>query len=104
MNGCAFELFEVNHLEELASALATGFSLEPVFSAQAEHDVLQHREPGKEPVFLEQHEAIMVWAFDRLAIQRDAAFVNFFKARDHVEQRGLNAAGRSEENHKLAFA
>src|SRR5206468_1339274 len=70
----------------------------------AKHDVLQHREPRKQPVFLEQHEPIMMWAFDRLAVQSDAALGNFFETGDHIEQRGLAAAGRPEEDDEFAFA
>ena len=70
---------------------------------QPEQDVLAHREPGKQRVFLEHDAAIDARAGDAAAVDQHLAFGGE-KAADDIEQRALAAARRTDDRDELALA
>jgi hypothetical protein len=72
--------------------------------AQAERDVVAHREPGHQRVLLEHHAAIRTGPDDRPAVEQDLAARRQQEAGDAVEQRRLAAARRAEGDQEVAVA
>jgi hypothetical protein len=70
---------------------------------QAEGDVLFHRHPRKQRVFLEHHAALRTGAGHQLAVGGDGAGRRQRKAGDGIQQRRLAAAGRTEQADELAL-
>ena len=72
---------------------------------EREGDVLRHGHVGKQGVALEHGVDVAILRRDPghvLAIEENAATVGLVEARDHAQQRGLAAAGGSEEGEELA--
>ncbi len=71
---------------------------------QTERDVVAHRAPGQQSIFLEQiaEPAVAVKLGSGLAGQRDLTLAGRLQARDQVEQRAFPAARRAEQRHDLA--
>ena len=69
MNPRLFKLSQMDHLEEPAGVGAARSRFESELSLQAEHDVLDHIQPGKQAVLLEHHEPIVLRPFDWPSIQ-----------------------------------
>ena len=73
--------------------------------AQAEGDVLEHRQVGIERVVLEHHRDVAVaraQVVDDLAADLDRAAVGLLEAGDGAQQRALAATRRPDEHGELA--
>ena len=68
---------------------------------QAVADVLAHRVPGEERVFLEHDGALPAGRRDQLAADPQFAARRLLEAREQVEQRGLAAAARPDDGEEL---
>ena len=88
--------------EELAALLLVG--LAHAAFAQAEADVLRHREPGKERVALEHHAAVGARAIDALAVEQHLAGGRKVEPRDDAQQRRLAAARGAEDGDEVVLA
>src|ERR1700682_954316 len=64
---------------------------------RTEGDVPKRGAPGKQGVFLEHHTALGTGAVDRPTIHQNLSVTRLREARDHVQQRGLAAAGGSQQ-------
>ena len=92
----AFEAGELHQLDE-ARRTAAAFGARHALHAQAELDVALHRLPRKQRIGLEHHTATWLDAGDRLAVQQHAALGGLDEAGEHVQHRGLAAAGGAEQ-------
>src|SRR3954453_10754013 len=72
--------------------------------AQAEGDVLAHRQPGKQRVGLEHHAAIGAGAGHLASIEHHTSAGRAIEAGDDAKQRGLAAAGRAEDGDEVVVA
>ena len=72
--------------------------------AQAELDVLLHREPGKQRVFLKDNPPVRAGSAHGLAIKPHLAAACSLKARDNVEERRLAATAGAEDGEKFIIA
>src|SRR5690606_35888664 len=70
---------------------------------QSEFDILLHRQPGKDAIFLEHDAAVAPRPFDLGSVQQHRAARRAQKARHHVEQGCLAAARRADQRHELPF-
>src|SRR6185436_20658162 len=73
-------------------------------AADAVHDVVEDRQPGKERVFLEDDSAIRSRRADGLAVDQHRAAARRHEAAEDVEKRALPAARGAEQAHELARA
>ena len=72
-------------------------------TAQPEGDIVANRQPGETRIFLEYHaDAVRDFAHDRSAFETDTASGWRAQPSQHVQQRGLAAAGRADNREKLA--
>ena len=72
--------------------------------AQAETDVLLHRQPRKERVALEHHAPVRAGAAHGRAFQQRLAFGGKVQPRNDAQQGGFAAAGRAEDGDEVVFA
>ena len=68
---------------------------------QAVPDVLAHRVPGEERVFLEHHRPFPAGRRDQLAADAQFAARRLLEAREQVEERRLAAAAWSDDGEEL---
>ena len=69
---------------------------------EAELDILLHRLPRKQCVFLEDHAAAYIDAPDRRVVEQDTAAGRFLEAGNQAEQRRLTAARAADDAQDLA--
>ena len=79
------------------------FRLRHALHRKPEPDIVAHRQPGKQRVFLEHHDDAGLRPRDRLAVERDAAGGQRLESRDQFEQRALAASARPEDGDELAL-
>src|SRR5262249_34841759 len=72
-------------------------------AADAEADVVPHREPREDAVLLEDEDAARIRPVDGLPLDRDLAPGVRDEARDDIQQRGLAAARPPDHADELAF-
>ncbi|MDZ7747654.1 MAG: hypothetical protein U5K43_01480 [Halofilum sp. (in: g-proteobacteria)] len=77
--------------------------LRPAHHLGSEADVLPDREPLEQRALLEHHAALRARADDRFVVEPDIARGRREEAGDDVEQRGLAAAGWTEDGQDLAI-
>ena len=97
------QLDEGQHLGHALGALAPADRL----LAQAEADIALDREMGKQRVALEHHvdrPAVRRHGADVLAVEQDAAFAQRLETGKQAQQRGLAAAGRTEQREEFAVS
>src|SRR5450631_1180343 len=80
--------------------LALGFA--DVLHLQAELDVPAHRQPGKQPEFLEDQDAIGSRPIHRRAIHQNLPRGLRLQTGDQVQQRGLATSRRTDDAEKLS--
>ncbi len=66
-------------------------------------NVLAHRHPRHQRIILEHHTAIRPRSVDRLAIDQHFTCIGLLQTRDQRDQRGLAAAGETDDRDELAF-
>ena len=71
--------------------------------AQAEADVLEHRQPGEERVALEHHAAVGARAFDAPAVEQHLAGGRLVEPGDDAQQRALAAARGAEDGDEVVL-
>jgi hypothetical protein len=97
-------LGELHGAEDRADALAD-LGGGPLALHQAEGHVVEHAQVREHRVVLEHHaDRALVGAqvADRLALEQDLAGVQWVKAGDRAQQRGLAAAARAEQREECA--
>ena len=103
--GQPVQLHQPEQVVHLALDLVLGRTLRTMLDAQAEGHVLEHGHVLEQRVVLE-HEPDLALAHVHgggvLAGEQHAARVGRFQARDDAQQRGLAAAGRSQQRDQLA--
>ena len=72
--------------------------------AQSEFDVPRHVEPREQRGVLEDDDPIRAWAVHAVAIHLDPAGRRVLEARDQAEERGLSAAGGSDDRDELPLS
>ncbi len=98
-----FETGETDEFEGMADALPRHLlrrARVPVL--QREHDVLVDGAPWQHRVVLEHHGPVGTGSVDDLAVDPDRPFQGLHEPGDHVDQRGLAAAGRADDGDELA--
>ena len=65
-------------------------------------DILRNRQPGERRILLENHSAIAPGTGDWLSVHQHLSAIGLVEARDDAKNRGFSAAGRTEEDAKLA--
>src|SRR5678815_4215137 len=73
-------------------------------AVEPEHQVLAHREPRKNRPVLRDENALRVRLRARHAVDDDRAGVGSHEAGNHVHQRGLAAARRTDDRDGLTLA
>ena len=71
--------------------------------AQAEADVVQHRQPGEQRVALEHHAAVGAGAVDALAVEQHLAGGRVVQPGDDAQQRALAAAAGAEDGDEVVL-
>ena len=96
------EFGQIDHREEFFGAARC---LRKVCAADfgAEHQVFPDRQPRKQVRILEDHATARIGCGDRNAVFGDRPGCCLLEARDDVEERGLAAAGRADQQRDLAF-
>src|SRR5450830_341083 len=97
----AAEVDQTELIQQLRHA-GLDFGLGNTFDFQTEGDVLLHRHPGKQRVFLKHHAAIRAGFGHDLAVGDDAAAAGQGEAGDGIEQGRLAAAGWPQQADELA--
>ena len=93
---------ELNQIEHVANPVADVIARA---AAQAEFDVVAHREMRKERVVLKDRAYIALIGFQMLdagAVEADFAVGGFFKSGDESQCGGLAASGGTEQREELA--
>ena len=70
---------------------------------RTEPDIVEHGFPGEQGKRLEYDTALRAGPNDRLTVEQDLAAGIGNEAGDHVEDRGLAAAGRADDGNELAL-
>src|SRR4051794_28366007 len=97
------ETGEANALDKTVDdAAALGFAHAAL--AQAEGDVLTHRQPREQGVGLKHHAAICARARHLASVKHDAAGGRPVEACDDAQQRGFSAAGGTENGDEVVVA
>ena len=100
------EIQELDHRQHFAGA-AVGVLLGPALAAQPEGDVFEHGHVQEQRVLLEHgvdRPSMRRQRRDVFAMQPDRAGADVFEPGDAAQERGLAAAGGSEEREELAVA
>src|SRR5882757_2422987 len=88
--------------ESIGDPAAFGFG-DPAL-AQAERDVLAHRQPREQCVRLKHHATVRARSRDFAAVEHDAAACRPIQARDNAQQRRFSTAGRAEDGDEVIVA
>jgi hypothetical protein len=89
-----------------ASATRTSISAFGERRSFSETHILAHRHMRVERIILEHHGEIPFLGLDVIddpSGNRDRAAADVFEASDHAQQRGLSAAGRTDQCHELTI-
>src|SRR5579872_2926017 len=70
--------------------------------AIAEQDIVAHREPRKERVFLEHHAAIRIRPANLAAVHGDSSCRRLDEPGNGFQERALPASARSDDAHELS--
>ena len=89
------EDLEAAHHDKFVYAVL--FLLVDAAGAQTERDVIVNRQPREQRVLLKHEAAVCTGGLDRCAVQHQTAVVHRNQTGDQTQQRGLAAAGRSDQ-------